>query len=1402
MKHPSRKSPRTSRVLKKKPSKNRRTSMLRVTAADLSVLLSAMTDVVLVLNSEGRYLEIVPTNPNLLFKPAEQLLGKTLHEIFPQPKANEMLSYIRRALKTGDTVHSEYHLTIEGRDVWFNAAISPLTDDTVVWVARDITERKVAEETSREQTAQVEEVLKASLSLTANLELSDLLERILESTLRLARDAQDAHLFLYDSKRDVLSFGAGMPLEHFRTRPYSPPRENGLTYTVARRGEMIVVPNMNTDLLFVGLSWHGAIIGLPLKIGQDVVGVMNVAYSTPHEFSTSELSALRLLGDQAAVAIESSRLFASERTARAQAEALIEVARTFTTSLELGSLLQLILEQLARVVDYDSASIMLLVGDELNIVAARGFDLHGEQTLNLSLENLPHIREVVSEHHPVVIADTAADTRWFRRESAMYIRCWLGLPLVVKDRAIGVLNLDKQQVGFYNDFDPALALTFASQAAVAIENARLFESISRNAQEMWKASDVLRSLNALPDVVGSFGEIAEGLKILSGCEHVVLLLLDDSREKLTVAAVDREHVGLEATTQFPLTTTAAYGDLQSGRVHITLDLSTETDYPVEAALFENGFRSRASLPLHVGDQIIGALSFLWMRAHSFDNVNINLLTQTADAVALAIEKSRLLDEMRRGDLILQALAHVSHQLLMPGDLDETLPDVIAHLGRATGTTFSYFFENREEGGDLCASMRYLWSARTNKVKARNRLFQSVSYKRMGVGRWVHIMKTGLPVYGLPRDFPPAERLGLIKGKVLSFAMVPIFVGEDWWGVLGFAEIARERYWSVAEIEALKSVAGALGAAFARQKIEAAEREHRALTEALRDSAAALNSTLNLDEVLDLILDIIGRVMSHDAASIMLLDEVTNTIYVARSVGYDQRGLKDLMDHLRLSLDSMPSLRRMAETLKPVVVPDPNEIKGWVVLPELAWVRSYIGAPIHSRGEVIGFLNLDSATPGFFTEAVAERLQVFADQAAVAIENARLYKATRQNASELASLYHASSELLNPGSDLKTLGTRVATIVTQGFNQAHCAVMLLNEASRELRMIAHAGDARFSPSKPVPLDGPGLIPTAARTGEAVYAPNVAIDPRYWQGNDITQSELCVPLIIGERVIGVLDVASPELDAFDERARRVITAFSEQVAIALENVNLLSRLELARETAEEANQVKSQFLANTSHELRTPLTGIIGSLSMVVDGLCDTREEEHECVHIAYNASQRLLTIINNVLDIAKIESGHMDVHIQEVDIAPILADVYALMRIQSDEKQITLTVNLPAESLPPAWADPDMLRQVLLNLVGNAVKFTPRGGVTVQAQIENSKMEIAVSDTGIGIPLTQQSKLFQPFVQADGSMARKYGGTGLGLSISRKLAEMMGGSVAMRSAGEGKGSTFTLTLWLASGVKHD
>jgi signal transduction histidine kinase len=230
------------------------------------------------------------------------------------------------------------------------------------------------------------------------------------------------------------------------------------------------------------------------------------------------------------------------------------------------------------------------------------------------------------------------------------------------------------------------------------------------------------------------------------------------------------------------------------------------------------------------------------------------------------------------------------------------------------------------------------------------------------------------------------------------------------------------------------------------------------------------------------------------------------------------------------------------------------------------------------------------------------------------------------------------------------------------------------------------------------------------------------------------------------------------------------------------------------AQNANQLKSEFLATTSHELRTPLNGIIGCIRIVKEGYCDSRQEELEFLQQADDAAVHLVNLINDILDIAKIESGKLSVTIETVDLLQILTEVINLQSVPIPKKR--LKFNLPSnEKTIKVLADPAKLKQVLLNVVGNAVKFTESGSITIKIKTDspNSQVIVTVKDTGIGIEPSQQEKLFRPFVMVDGSTTRKFGGTGLGLAISRNLVELMGGSITLFSAGLGKGTTVEISL---------
>ncbi|GAB4213896.1 MAG: hypothetical protein OHK0012_10870 [Synechococcales cyanobacterium] len=266
-------------------------------------------------------------------------------------------------------------------------------------------------------------------------------------------------------------------------------------------------------------------------------------------------------------------------------------------------------------------------------------------------------------------------------------------------------------------------------------------------------------------------------------------------------------------------------------------------------------------------------------------------------------------------------------------------------------------------------------------------------------------------------------------------------------------------------------------------------------------------------------------------------------------------------------------------------------------------------------------------------------------------------------------------------------------------------------------------------------------------------------------------------------------------------------SNQIALRLQQTNRTLRLknqelEHAREQAESANRLKSEFLANTSHELRTPLNGIIGFLRLVLDGITDSPEEEKDFLQEAYRSALHLLNLINDVLDIAKIEAGKMVLDLVPCDLRSIFADVESKTRLQAQQKGLALTFSFSDDlPLPMVMGEAQRVIQVLLNLVGNAIKFTPTGSISVVADEDDRDpdfVRIRVKDTGIGVSRDKQKRLFQAFTQVDGSTTRQYGGTGLGLAISQRLVEAMNGEIYFFSLGEGTGSTVTFTLKLAKG----
>jgi signal transduction histidine kinase len=305
----------------------------------------------------------------------------------------------------------------------------------------------------------------------------------------------------------------------------------------------------------------------------------------------------------------------------------------------------------------------------------------------------------------------------------------------------------------------------------------------------------------------------------------------------------------------------------------------------------------------------------------------------------------------------------------------------------------------------------------------------------------------------------------------------------------------------------------------------------------------------------------------------------------------------------------------------------------------------------------------------------------------------------------------------------------------------------------------------------------------------------------------------PLLAADEVVGVISILSVEGEKLSARNSDLLRAVSYQVGTAIENARLVesirvhqreleeknTQLELFVEELMKADRLKNEFLANTSHELRTPLNSIIGFINLVLEGLCENEEEQRELLTHAVRSGRHLLDLINDVLDLSRIEAGRLQLDMRDLELGPIVADVESTLAVQAYERELSFDVHpMPAGTV--VHADEARLRQVLMNVVGNAIKFTPRGGVVVTTEwpAGSSHVVIRVEDTGIGIPNEVRDRLFRKFTQGDTSTTRKYGGSGLGLVIVKELVEMMGGSVRLESDGEGRGTVVSILIPKATG----
>jgi GAF domain-containing protein len=1095
---------------------------------------------------------------------------------------------------------------------------------------------------------------------------------------------------------------------------------------------------------------------------------------------------------------------------------------------ELQPVFQTMLANATRLCDASYGVLWLCEGDAIRAVALEGAlpaafaaELRREE---FRLGTGVPLARAARTRQTVHVADLRAEQAYLDRVPLTVaavelagIRTLLAVPMLRQNEVVGLMSIYRREVRPFTDKQIALVTSFASQAVIAIENARLLNELRESLEQQTATSDVLNVISRSPtDVQPVFEIIGERAEKL--CEAEVSVVSRVEGELIHLASLHGvAEEGVEAVRRaFPMrlgAETISARAIRTGAVVHVSDVLADPPYEQKDAARAGRWRGSLAVPMVREGQVIGAIFVARREPGFFADTQVELLKTFADQAVIAIGNVRLFEEVQtRNRELAQALEQqtASSEILrvISGSQTDVQPvfDTIAENAvRLCEAERAFIF--RFDGEFLRAVAYYNVGPELREFVDLNPIApgrHSCSARAALERRTVHI-----PDVQADPDYAYAVRdVGLIR----TILAVPMLKGDS---LLGMITVYR------LEIKPFADKQVALVETFADQAVIAIENvrlfdevqaRSRELSESLEQQTATAEvlkvisrSTFDLQTVLDTLIESAARLCEADMGYIGR-SKGDGFFHTDASYGFSS-ALKEIMERTPWKAGRESAIGRVLLERAPIHILDVETDPEYrmVEVQNIGRYHSVFGVPLMREGTLIGALVLARGVVRPFTDRQIELVATFADQAVIAIENARLFNEVRartealaQSVEELRALGEVS-QAVNSTLDVETVLTTIVAKAVQLSTTDGGAIYVFNEERREFQLRATHGtdEAMIAAIREQGIHTDERIIARATAQRApVQIPDLAKEPSSPIVNIVIRAGyravLVVPLLRPGEIIGTLVVRRKQPGEFPKSTIDLLETFADQSVLAIQNARLFREIEEKSRELAEASKHKSQFLANMSHELRTPLNAILGYAELMLDSIYGEPSEKMRTVLERLQSNGRhLLGLINDVLDLSKIEAGQLTLSLDDYSLGDVVHGVVAAVEPLAAEKRLSFKAEV-APGLPTGRGDGRRLSQVLLNLVGNAIKFTDRGEVAIRALAANGAFTVAVCDTGPGIPLSDQAKIFEEFQQADSSITRKKGGTGLGLSIAKRIIEMHGGRIWVESE-PGKGSTFAFTL---------
>jgi GAF domain-containing protein len=1298
-------------------------------------------------------------------------------------------------------------------------------------------------EALEQQTATSEILRVISQSPT---DVQPVLDAMAESAARLC-EAFDSAIFRRDVDRLVLVAHHG-PILVGRVGEFSLPLVRG---TAAGRtvvdGLTVHVADMQIETEAFPESSENArrmgfrtILSVPLLREGIAIGTMQLRRTDARFFTDRQVALLQTFADQAVIAIENVRLFNETKEALERQTATSEILRVISQSpTDVQPVFDAIAETAARLCESFDCIIWRQSGNRLVDVAHHGPIPIEPGGLPLTRESVPgraalegktfHLMDLQAQANEFPVGSDVARRLGFRTT--------LNVPLMRDAAAIGVITVRRTEVKPFSERQVALLNTFADQAVIAIENVRLFTELQTSNRELTTAldtqtatSDILRVISlSQTDVQPVFDAIVtSAVKLLRGFVAAMSRIAGD---RLELAAFTNSDSAGEAAVRsaFPQLLDSGWPHSRVVRDRVVLNVTDARSDPQLPEAIRNvavvrGYQSLVVLPILRHDDTVGAISVTRREPGGFTHDEITLLKTFADQAVIAIENVRLFTELQEKN---RALTEAHAQVTESLEQQTAMSDILKAIA-SSSTDLAPVFDA------ICRSAIRLCGAYGGLITSFD-------------GTLVHLAAVSSPNPDanerVRREYPRRPDAAAARDRaILERAVVHIpdtdadseytrqVAREFGYRRLLYVPMLRDGQpigsigvsggepgpYTEQQIELLKTFADQAVIAIENVRLfTELEASNRELTTALDKQTATSDilrvisrSQTDVQPVFDAILSSAVRLLgAYTGALTRIMD---GQIELAAATRTDAAGdaaikaafpqpLQSEWPHAQAIRDRAPL--NIADAQTDLRLPEAEHARARV-----RGFRSRVLVPLLRQNEAVGAISVARREPGGFKADEIALLQTFADQAVIAIENARLLTELQSRTDQLTRSVNELTALSEVGQaisstlDLQTVLSTIAARATH-LSGTDAGVIYEYDESREVfvpRATEHLEPEIVATMLATPVRrGEGATGRLAELQEPIQVPDILAAPAESRVRGALvragyRALLAIPLVREGHLLGGLTVIRKVTGAFAPETIELLQTFATQSSLAIQNARLFRELADKSRQLEVASHHKSEFLANMSHELRTPLNAIIGFSEVLTDRMFgELNEKQEEYLKDIYASGTHLLSLINDILDLSKIEAGRMELELTDFHLPTALDNALTLVRERAGRRNINLQMSID-NRLGEIQADERKIRQVVLNLLSNAIKFTPEGGrVEVTAVPKDGCVEVSVSDTGVGIAPEDQEKVFEEFRQV-GTADKKAEGTGLGLTLCRKFIELHGGRIWVKSQ-LGAGSTFTFTI---------